>query len=171
MFDNHIAKSKFDEGIAAFLNDHFEDAVNFFTEVIDHEPSSALAYLSRGAAYTRLERTGYSIRDFNKAIDLKPDYARAYHLRGLEFEKGGDAEKALKDFDKAVELDPEYGAAYFSRASSHSKTGHEDLAREDIEMVTMLTEKNINEFANENNIWRSHQLKLEAEDVADVMDR
>lgn len=171
MFDNHIAKSKFDEGVAAFFKENFEAAVSFFTEVIDHEPSSALAYLSRGAAYTRMERTGDSIRDFNKAIELKPDYARAYHLRGLEFEKKGDGQKALNDFDKAVELDPEYGAAYFSRASAHSKTGHEDLAREDIEMVTMLTEKNVTEFSNESNIWRSHQLKLEAEDVADVMDR
>lgn len=171
MFDNHISKSKFDEGVSAFLKENFEGAVNFFTEVINNEPSSALAYLSRGAAYTRLERTDDSIKDYTSAIELKPDYARAYHLRGLEFEKKGDSEKALRDFDKAVELDPDYGAAYFSRATSHSKTGHEDLAREDIEMVTMLTEKNIGEFSNENNIWRSHQLRLEAEDIADVMDR
>ena len=142
-----------------------------FTDVINHDPSSALAYLSRGAAYTRLERTDDSISDFTKAIELKPDYARAFHLRGLEFEKKGDSEKALRDFNRALELDPDYGAAYFSRAASHSKAGHEDLAKEDIEMVTMLTERNINEFANENNIWRSHQLKLEADDIADVMDR
>lgn len=29
----------------------------------------------------------------------------------------------------------------------------------------------IGAFANENNIWRSHHLKLEAEGIADVMER
>lgn len=171
MFDNHIAKENFDMGVSAFMKENFTEAVRFFTETINHEPSVPLLYISRGAAYTRLERTEDSIRDFTKAIELKPDYAKAFHLRGLEFEKAGDVEKALKDFDKALELDPDYGAAYYSRAAVRSREGQIDLAAEDMEIVTMLTEKNISFFANENNIWRSHHLKLESEDVADVMDR
>ena len=155
----------------AFVNNDFATAVDRFTEAIEEEPESALAHVSRGAAFARLERQEDSIRDFDKAIELKPDYARAYHLRGLEYEKSGDHEKALKDFDKAIGLDPEYGAAYYSRSAVHAKTGNEELAQEDIEAVTMLTERNVNAFANENNVWRSHHLKLEAEGVADVMDR
>ncbi|MFO8083738.1 MAG: tetratricopeptide repeat protein [Desulfobacterales bacterium] len=171
MFDNDIARENFEKGMSAFIKEHFEDAVELFTKTIDNDPLVPLAYVSRGAAYTRLERTEDSIRDFTRAIELKSDYARAYHLRGLEFEKTGDTENALSDFDKAVELDPEYGAAYYSRAAVRSKTGQNDLAAEDMATVAMLTEKNINSFANENNIWRSHHLKLETEGIADVMDR
>ena len=38
----------------------------------------------------------------------------------------------------------------------------EEEAMGDIEMVQHLTNKNIEIFANENNVWRSRQLKLES---------
>lgn len=60
-----------------------------------------------------------------------------------------------------IVLDSEYGAANYSRANLHSNMGNEDRATEDIEMVTHLTNVNIEAFANENNIWRSQHLKLE----------
>ncbi len=37
-----------------------------------------------------------------------------------------------------------------------------DLASEDIQMVTRLSEVNIESFANENNVWRSQHLRLES---------
>ena len=39
--------------------------------------------------------------------------------------------------------------------------GQEDAATEDIEMVTHLTNLNLENFANDNNIWRSRQMQLE----------
>ena len=51
---------------------------------------------------------------------------------------------------------------YHSRAILHTKMGNEDLAMEDIEMVQHLTNKNIETFANENNVWRSQHLRLES---------
>ncbi|UCE51905.1 MAG: tetratricopeptide repeat protein [Desulfobacterales bacterium] len=103
-----------------------------------------------------------ALADFSHAIDLDPGYARAFHLRGLVKDKQGNPKSALKDFNQAIELDPEYGAAYYSRATLHSKMKHEDLALEDIEMVQHLTNKNIETFANENNVWRLQHLKLES---------
>ena len=38
----------------------------------------------------------------------------------------------------------------------------EDLAVEDIEMIQHLTNKNIETFANDNNVWRSQHLRLES---------
>ena len=127
--------------------------------------------MSRGSAYMKLDKMDDAIADFNRAIGIDAEYARAYHLRGLVYEKIGDNHNALQDFDRAIELNPEYGAAYNSRATLYSKIGKEDLAAEDIEMLTRLTEVNIETFANENNVWRSRQLQLEAMDVADPMDR
>jgi hypothetical protein len=40
--------------------------------------------------------------------------------------------------------------------------GNEDLAVEDIKMVEFLTNKNIETFANENNVWRSQHMRLES---------
>ncbi|UCF93388.1 MAG: tetratricopeptide repeat protein [Desulfobacterales bacterium] len=102
---------------------------------------------------------------------MAPQYAKAYHLRGLAHEKAGDCARALQDFDQAVDLDPEYGAAYYSRANLRTKMGQTDLATEDIEMVTHLTELEIERFSNDNNVWRSQQLRLEALDPDLVMER
>jgi hypothetical protein len=38
-------------------------------------------------------------------------------------------------------------------------------------MVTQLTHVQLETFNNENNVWHSQQLRLEAMDVADVFDR
>jgi tetratricopeptide (TPR) repeat protein len=171
MTDRQQVKEKFNEGMRAFVKKNFKEAADRFSDAIQMEPDFALAYLSRGSSFNRMEKEDEAMGDFNKALELKPDYSRAYHLRGLLHEKRNENEKALEDFDHAIDLNPEYGAAYYSRAGLHSKIGNDEEAKEDIEMVTMLTEQNIGAFANENNIWRSHHLRLEAEGIADVMER
>jgi tetratricopeptide (TPR) repeat protein len=126
--------------------------------------------MSRGSAFFRSEQLDEAIADFDRAIELNPDLARSYHLRGLAKEKQGNDAEAIVDFEKAIELDAEYGAAYYSRATLHTKMGNEDLAVEDIKMVEYLTNKNIETFANDNNVWRSQHMRLEAL-TAGEMDR
>ena len=65
-------------------------------------------------------------------------------------------------FNRAIEINPEYGAAYYSRATLLTKMGQEDQALGDIEMVQHLSNKNIEAFANDNNVWRSQQLRMES---------
>jgi Tfp pilus assembly protein PilF len=103
-----------------------------------------------------------ALEDFNQAIEIDPEYARAFHLRGLVEEKQGADDRALDDFNRAIEIDPEYGVAYHSRATLHTKMGREDLAVDDIAMVQHLSDKNIEIYANDNNIWRSRHLRLES---------
>jgi tetratricopeptide (TPR) repeat protein len=126
------------------------------------EPRHTLAYLSRGSAFFRLDQLDEAIADFDRAIQLNPNLARSYHLRGLAKEKQENDAEAMTDFEKAIELDPEYGAAYYSRATLHTKMGNEDLAVDDIKMVEFLTNKNIETFAGENNVWRSQHMRLES---------
>jgi tetratricopeptide (TPR) repeat protein len=117
---------------------------------------------ARGAARLKLGQWKEAISDFNKTLEVDPDYARAYHLRGLAWEAEGDDEKALQDFGKAIEKSSDYGAAYYSRATLLAKMGRTDDAESDIQVVTRLTNQNIEAFANENNLWRSQQMRVES---------
>jgi Tfp pilus assembly protein PilF len=158
---NHINEN-FNDGMAAFVGQDYGTCIDKLSEVIAKDQTHKLAYVSRGAAYLRTGKHDRAVKDFDHAIDIDAGYARAYHLRGLAHEAQGDDHGALADFGKAIELSPEYGAAYHSRATLLTKMGDTDRAAEDIQMVTHLTNRNIEAFANENNIWRSHHMQVEA---------
>jgi tetratricopeptide (TPR) repeat protein len=162
MSHNHSAQKLFEDGMTEFVNHNYAQSLVRLSEAIELDPEFTLAFKGRGAAYLKLDRTEEAIADFSAVIELKPHSARAYHLRGLAYEKSGDNAKALDDFNRALELNANYGAAYFSRASLHGKTGNTAQATEDLRMVTHLTEVNLETFGNENNVWRSQQLRLES---------
>ena len=162
MTDHSDIKEKFNEGMAEFVSNNFGRAVEILNEVLALNPTHKVALAARGSAYLKLDDLSAAVTDFTKVIDIDTGYARAYHLRGLALEKQGHDEKALADFDRAIDADPEYGAAYYSRATLHTKMGHTDEATSDIEMVTHLTNRNIETFANESNIWRSQHLRVES---------
>ena len=171
MKHNESLKEVFERGMDAFVNDDFGESVEEFTKAIEIDPDFALAYVSRGAALMKMQRIEESIADFDHAIELDPDYPKTYHLRGLARIEVEDHEGALEDFGNAIDLDPDYGQAYYSRAALQIKLGREELATEDLQMVNVFVEMNTQAFANENNIWRSEQLRLEEMGVADPMDR
>jgi tetratricopeptide (TPR) repeat protein len=112
-----------------------------------------------------------AVADLDRAAELHPENARVYHLRGIAYTKLGEREKGLRDLDKAISLNPEYGAAFLSRANVHSELGHTEESDEDMEMAVLLEEKNLQTFADENNIWRSRHLRLEAEGIVAEIDR
>ena len=152
----------FDNGRYELINGNFEKSIESLTEVLKLDPSHKLALISRGSAFLKLNNIDEAIRDFNRVLEIDPDYARAYHLRGVARENNQDYENALSDISKAIDLDPEYGAAFYSRATLLTKLKREDEALDDIQMVQFLTNRNIETFANENNVWRSQQMKLES---------
>ena len=161
----------FDKAAKAFAKREYNQSITFFTMMIAEDPEDTLAWVSRGAAHMRLGKLDAALEDLNRAIGLRPRQARAYHLRGLIHEKQGALDKALDDFSHAIALNPEYGAAYYSRASLFTKMGDGRSAQQDAEVFTALTEKNVAEYANANNIWRSHHLSLEEGGITDPMHR
>ncbi len=162
MTTSHKVEEFFNSGRHELINGNFDKSVESLTQVLAIDPDHKLALISRGSAYLKLDRFTDAIGDFDHAVEVDQGYARAYHLRGVAKERSGDNEGALEDFGTAIGIEPEYGAAYYSRATLLTKLKKEDLAVEDIEMVQHLTNKNIEEFANDNNVWRSQQLRVEA---------
>lgn len=162
MNDIQKIEELFDDGRHALVSGDFGRSVEAFSQVLASKSDHRLALISRGSAYIRLERFSDAIKDFDRSIELDPSYARAYHLRGVAKEQIGEHESAIEDFSRAIGIDPEYGAAYYSRATLLTKLKKEDQAVDDIQMVQHLTNKNIETFANDNNVWRSQQLRAEA---------
>lgn len=171
MAEENKIKDAFYEGLAAFRKGNYGESICDLSGALLLDPGHELARLTRGVAYMNTDRVKLAIDDFSKAIETNPVYGRAYHLRGMAYATLGDLERAERDFDKAIELKPEYGAAYLSRANLLSQMGQEERAKEDMKMVTRLTEKNVQTFADTNNVWRSRHLRLEAEEIVGEIER
>ena len=150
------------QAMQALIDHNYGTGIELFSKIIDEQPENHMAIMSRGTAYLRTDDIGSALEDFNRVIELDPDNARARHMRALTYEKMGNNPAALDDINRAIDLNPEYGVAYFSRATLNTKMGRTDEATNDIQMVAHLTNRNIEEFANENNVWRSQHLRLES---------
>jgi tetratricopeptide (TPR) repeat protein len=159
------------KGAFLFANKEYEKSLERFSSFISKDPELQIGYLSRGAANIQLERFHDAIGDLDEAEALDQKNPKVYHLRGIAYSKLGKHEEALENIDRAIAINPEYGSAFLSRANIHSELGHEKEASEDMEMAALLEEKNIQTFADGNNVWRTRHLKMEAEGIASEMER
>ena len=110
-------------------------------------------------------------KDFDRAIEIDDRSAKPFHLRGLVHDREGHSQEALDDFSRAIARDPAYGAAYYSRSAVYSRLGEHAKAQEDIEAFTLLTEKNVADDAEKNNVGRSHPMTPEDGGITDPMHR
>ena len=154
--------SLFKKAISEYIDGNYDNSVRYLDEIMQADPEHRLAGLTLGSAWLRLGKADKALKQFDAMIALDPNHARAYHLRGLARQQLGESEAALGDFTTAVELDADYGAAYNSRATLLSELGETDRAAEDIETITRITQRNLEAFSNENNVWRSGQLYAES---------
>lgn len=103
----YVGRQKLAEG-------KFEDAILDLTQAIQLDPSSALAYNSRGYAELRTLKYQDALKDFTTAIQLNPDYANAHLNLGATLqllgEKGG-----REHMQKAAELEKAASASALVR--------------------------------------------------------
>jgi tetratricopeptide (TPR) repeat protein len=154
-------RAHYTEGMDAFSRGDFGKSESLFTHILNNNPDHKLALVSRGAARLNDARPDVAIDDFNRALELDPSYARAFHLRGLAQERQDNHPAAIDDFGRALEIDPDYGAAYYSRASLFAKIGRDADAAADMQMVAHMTQRNLTDYAHENNMIRSEHLRVE----------
>jgi tetratricopeptide (TPR) repeat protein len=161
MKTNERKSDLFASAMSNLMKDKLGVSIDLLNELIDIDSDDKLAFLARGSVYLKMKDTRKAIADFNRVIEIDGRSPKAYHLRGLAHEIAGDNDNAISDFNMAIDIDGEYGAAFYSRASLLTKMGQEGSAIEDMKMVNHLSNLNIENFANENNVWRSRQLQLE----------
>ncbi|KAJ7537320.1 hypothetical protein O6H91_11G001300 [Diphasiastrum complanatum] len=103
MRDNaQVAKAKALEATAA---GDLDEAVNFLTEAILSNPTSAILYATRAGVYVKMKKPNAAIRDAEAAIKINPDSAKGYKWRGEAKALLGLWEEAAKDLHLASRLD------------------------------------------------------------------
>ena len=131
-----------------------KDAITAYNKAIELDPSYAMAFNMRGAAYTGLGVFAQAMRDHGKAIDLDPQYAAAFNNRGVAYCQLGNFSQAIQDFNKGIDLDPEFEAIYVNRGNAYYNLGNFTQAINDFNKAIELNPNNATTYSNRGNTYR-----------------
>ncbi|KAG8381242.1 hypothetical protein BUALT_Bualt06G0102100 [Buddleja alternifolia] len=90
----------------AFIDDHFELAVDLYSQAIALSPSNAELFADRAQANIKLRNFTEAVADANKAIELDPAMAKAYLRKGTACIKLEEYQTAKTAFETGASLAP-----------------------------------------------------------------
>ncbi len=97
------AKQNFQQGLQFAARRDFNNAIKEFTAAIQKDPSYAIAYSNRGAAYMQQKKFNIAEDDMKKASELSPnDPIVNYNLMTLYSLQKGKFDRALNYLDLAL---------------------------------------------------------------------
>lgn len=77
----------------------YENAIKYYTEALELNPSNAIYYSNRSLAYLRTECYGYALADATRALEIDKNYIKGYYRRATSNMALGKFKAALKDYE------------------------------------------------------------------------
>ena len=145
----------FQDGQRLFIEGKHEESIDSFTKSIDVGGDTEIAFLSRGVAYLKMQRTDEAIDDFSRVVELNENNVRAYFYRGMAYMAKENYEEAIKDFGSTIKIQPENGAAYFARATAYAQIGQMEEAERNIKTAVTCSESTMQGFADHHGMFRT----------------
>jgi Flp pilus assembly protein TadD len=103
----------YQRGSMLFALGRYSDAVDAFTEELDEQPESAIAFAMRAASWLNCGQTRKASRDVHEAIRLAPELGYAHYVLSCIHSRQGSTTKAEKSIREALRL--ERNPTYFYR--------------------------------------------------------
>uniref|UniRef100_M3ZV27 Serine/threonine-protein phosphatase n=1 Tax=Xiphophorus maculatus TaxID=8083 RepID=M3ZV27_XIPMA len=89
-----------------FKEKDYENAIKYYSEALELNPSNAIYYSNRSLAYLRTECYGYALADATKALEVDKNYIKGYYRRATSNMALGKFKAALKDYETVVRVRP-----------------------------------------------------------------
>jgi tetratricopeptide (TPR) repeat protein len=116
--------------IAASLNRVFvwKDSITLFTDVIEKDPSLAIAYGNRGNAKLLQGDYAGAINDCNMVLRFNPYDGKAYYNIGNAYSQLAKFDSAIYCYDKAIDFGYSNYTVWYNRGNAHFNIGNHDSA-------------------------------------------
>lgn len=109
-----------------------QDAVKFYSYVINLYPKKGHLYSKRAYFYEKLKQHDKALQDHTKTIELNPKESSCYLRRGRLYERVKQYDKAIKDYTQAITLVSDAGL-YSGRGELYVKTNQKQKALHDFQ--------------------------------------
>ena len=97
-----------------------DDAIPYFTSLIERNPKDWDAYLRRAESEHALNQREAAVADYTRAIELHPDEPFLFLRRGRSFRTMKACPQAAGDFEKAANLKPMWAELYNQAAGVYA---------------------------------------------------
>lgn len=115
----HSAEDYVNLGIAAQNEGDYDQAIAYYDQAIQLDPTSATSFFDRATAYDGTGDDKKAVEDYTQAIRLKPDYEVAYYGRGTANLYLGKYDDAISDFDHSIKFKPINVRSYTNRCIAY----------------------------------------------------
>lgn len=132
-----IARSDYKKGAEELRCGHYEQAISYFTRVLEEIPGDAESLCNRGLAYSRIGEYDRAQADFTKAIETTEPPV-AYYDRGLVHYRKQEYVKAVADHTRVIEMTPNFPQVWCARAKAYCKLGDYQKALSDCDQLLHL---------------------------------
>ncbi|PWK08366.1 tetratricopeptide repeat protein [Tumebacillus permanentifrigoris] len=119
----------------------YDEAVEAYTTVIQHDPNYPEYYFDRGNLFSKMGRLDDAIADYTHAIEISPPFPEVYYNRAGVYNRQGEVELALADYSYLLELEPTHIDGRLNRATLLLEAGDPAAARQDVEAALNLEPK------------------------------
>jgi len=94
------------KGNTEYANRNFAEAVKLYSKAIDLDPSNAVYYSNRAAAYGGMNNWNKSLEDGEKCVKLKKDWAKGYFRKGNALIELGRLDEGVAAFQEGLKQEP-----------------------------------------------------------------
>lgn len=87
------------------LSGNFEEAIKWFSKLIELVPTDAYGYYKRGWCYELMGDDVGAMRDYNAGVEVDKNYPYLLLMRAEQYLKYGDIKRANADFEEVIKHD------------------------------------------------------------------
>ena len=137
-------------GLCAFKMNHYQEALDYFTEAISRFNEDADFYINRGLTFEASGQAERAVEDYKKAMEISPENEiAAYNLSRLQAGSPGTQNKeAIRSFTEIIERNPEMAGPYYNRALAFFNAERYDEALKDYDQAILLDSSSANTWYN-----------------------
>ncbi|MBF0147178.1 MAG: tetratricopeptide repeat protein [Magnetococcales bacterium] len=146
----------FQLGMDHLRKGHYEWAAKDFRNAIRSGGGSSMHWMALCAAHLQAHCCEDAINDCNQAEKLDPGNAKIPYYRAVAFMQQKMYQDAIDNLDIALERNPNYLPGILARATCHNALGHEEAADEDVKDAMKYESAQVQGFANEYGVLRTH---------------